>query len=256
MKTLPRIDQIAFGQNAEDVILTRAFQGTQNGTYVDAGAGHPTLGSITKNLYDHLGFYGVEIEPIPYLAGLLTKERPLNKVINVGIGTKSSNTNFYECKSDWALSTFDKKLKTQHESQGKNFETQDVPLRTLNEILEEDKNVNPGFELLKLDIEGWETKILTTFNLQKWRPQIILAETTTPGTNPSRINTTAETLKPHGYEETFFDGTNPFFLHEDHKNLREKLSFPPKMSDYYIPHVWWNLLSPEIQTQYPHLQKL
>src|SRR5882757_195898 len=45
---------IAYGGNAEDVVLMRAFADRQDGFFVDVGAGEPVSGSLTKNI-DRLG---------------------------------------------------------------------------------------------------------------------------------------------------------------------------------------------------------
>ncbi|WP_433382522.1 hypothetical protein [Streptosporangium sp. CA-115845] len=60
-----RFRLVAYGQNAEDVVLTRAFADRRAGFFVDVGAGEPVRGSLTKNLVDRLGRRGVSVEPLP-----------------------------------------------------------------------------------------------------------------------------------------------------------------------------------------------
>ncbi|MBO9627365.1 MAG: hypothetical protein J7484_13455, partial [Microbacterium sp.] len=61
---------LSYAQNREDVLLHRVFRGIENGRYIDIGAGHPRLDSVTKSLYE-LGWSGINIEPIPEFAAQL-----------------------------------------------------------------------------------------------------------------------------------------------------------------------------------------
>ena len=55
---------ISYAQNFEDVILWRAFKDVNCGRYVDVGAFHPEIDSVTKWFYDQ-GWSGINIEPVP-----------------------------------------------------------------------------------------------------------------------------------------------------------------------------------------------
>ena len=57
------IQMVSYAQNGEDVVLDRAFAGIRDGFYVDAGASHPVMDSVTKHFYD-LGWSGVNVEPL------------------------------------------------------------------------------------------------------------------------------------------------------------------------------------------------
>lgn len=253
IKTDPRIDIVAYGQNAEDAVLMRVFRGAVEGVYVDAGAGHPTKGSLTKNLHDILGFRGVEIEPIARHADALSRERKNGRVFNVGVGSVNGLADFFEC-DNWAMSTFDEATMQRHKKMGTVFDTREHPVRKLDVILEQSGFVQPGFELLKLDVEGAETDVLLGFDLEKWRPKVIVAETTNPGSMTRRETTLGAILGKHGYFEVLFDGINSFYLHCESPELLDKLSVAANKNDYHIPLVWWQQLSDQQQQKYPHLQ--
>ena len=57
----------SYAQNFEDVILYRALGSIRNGFYIDVGAQHPEIDSVSKAFYD-LGWRGVHVEPVPYLS--------------------------------------------------------------------------------------------------------------------------------------------------------------------------------------------
>ena len=54
---------ISYAQNFEDVLLNRVFRDRLDGSYIDIGALHPTIDSVTKAFYDR-GWSGINIEPI------------------------------------------------------------------------------------------------------------------------------------------------------------------------------------------------
>lgn len=253
-KQIPRIDTIAYGQNAEDIVLLRTFHGTKNGVYVDVGAGHPTTGSLTKNLHDVLQFRGVEIEPISKHATALKTERKRSQVFNIGLGAENTPSEFYECNSNWALSTFNKKLKENHEQRGHIFQQRELNIQTLDQVLEQTSFVRPHFELLKLDVEGYEDKVLAGFDIDQWQPQVIVTETTILEATTSYTKPLEEELKKHGYSKVLFDGINDFYLHQNHPELLEKISVAANKTDYYVQHIWWQQFPKELRTQYPHLE--
>ena len=53
---------ISYAQNAEDVLLNRAFAGRGDGFWIDVGASDPVVNSVTKHFSDH-GWRGINVEP-------------------------------------------------------------------------------------------------------------------------------------------------------------------------------------------------
>ena len=53
---------ISYAQNFEDVLLIRCFGTLSDGFYVDIGAYHPVIASVTKVFYD-AGWCGINLEP-------------------------------------------------------------------------------------------------------------------------------------------------------------------------------------------------
>jgi hypothetical protein len=73
---------LCYSQNFEDVILQRVFAEVENGIYVDVGACHPSVDSVTKLFYDR-GWTGVNIEPSKRFHALLNLQRTRDKNLNV-----------------------------------------------------------------------------------------------------------------------------------------------------------------------------
>ena len=51
----------------------------------------------------------------------------------------------------------------------------DVPVRTLDDILEEAKAPTP-IDFVSIDVEGHEVEVFSGFDLARWRPRLILVE--------------------------------------------------------------------------------
>ena len=50
-----------------------------------------------------------------------------------------------------------------------------VPMATLDRLLERE-GIAPGFELLVVDVEGWEPQVMAGFDLRRWRPRMVIVE--------------------------------------------------------------------------------
>ena len=66
---------LSFAQNFEDVILKRAFSGKKQGFFLDIGAQHPVIDSVSRHFILN-GWNGILIEPVPAYAILLKEEYP------------------------------------------------------------------------------------------------------------------------------------------------------------------------------------
>ena len=78
---------ISYSQHLEDLVLYSIFYDVKNGFYIDVGAHDPNFISVTKAFY-LLGWYGINIEPLPekYKALQSSRKRDIN--LNLGIGEK------------------------------------------------------------------------------------------------------------------------------------------------------------------------
>jgi uncharacterized membrane protein len=72
---LARPPILSYAQNAEDVVLSRAFADQEFGLYVDIGAYHPVEDSVTLHFYER-GWRGVNVEPDRELHALFVEARP------------------------------------------------------------------------------------------------------------------------------------------------------------------------------------
>jgi FkbM family methyltransferase len=233
-------DFVSHSQNGEDVVLNRAFDGQRGGFFVDVGAGDPDRDSVTKNLVERLSWRGVNIEPVPELHDRLVARRPADVNLNVAVGTARGAATFYRLSdapgrlNGVDMSTLDPRLAARHARAGWPVEETRVTVVTVDSILEQ--HGFPGFDLLKIDVEGRERDVLASVDLARWRPRVLVVEATEPGTPVPTHATWEPMVLAAGYRFALFDGLNRFYARDGEDALFERLSVPANVFDRWIPY--------------------
>lgn len=171
---------ISYSQCGEDIIVARILGRLKiaQPNYLDIGANHPVKLNNTYKFYER-GCTGVLIEPNPLLYNELKKQRPRDKVLNIGIGIEfKQHCNFYVMSNEF-LSTFSEKSAKNLENDGKDKieKILKIPLKNINQIITDNFDDYPNF--LSLDIEGNDFEILKTLDFLKLRPEVLCIETIT-----------------------------------------------------------------------------
>jgi len=194
-----------------------------DGQYVEVGAYDGVFVSNTWGLAQK-GWGGVLIEPISSLAQLCRDnyaDKPKVKVIEAAVGapgirevllyvagtlTTANSETFTEYSNvDWAVHSLTNNKIT-------------VPCFTLNEILNSHR-VDAGFDLLVVDVEGYETEVFEGFDLQKFRPRMMiveLADTHPDLTTTSNKDAALSTfILEREYRIVYKDAINTVFVRKD-----------------------------------------
>lgn len=193
--------QKSYAQCGEDLILAFVAQslGIAHPYYLDIGAHHPTYLSNTYGFYQK-GVYGACIEPNPTLFEVIQRKRPRDLCLNVGVSDVSQEAaRFYILSSD-TLSTFSEE-EAQRYSGYPNEKIEkiiSIPIRGINEVLAS-LPVCPN--LVSLDTEGMDLRILQGWNFQAYRPQMFCVETLTytSDASESKIPAINEAMTQAGY---------------------------------------------------------
>lgn len=231
---------IPTGQNLEDVLLWRCFNGIENGTYIDVGAGEFGQPSITQSFYD-LGWSGVLIDPIPYYEEEYRLNRPRDTYISGAAGASpSDNAVFYEVQG--GLSTLSHSVLKLHDSAGLKYRTHAVDVQTLSNIWECHQLTEVHF--LKIDVEGFEMQVLNGLDLKKYRPRVVLVEVAIPGTTSKSDLNFTEYFEKFDYQFVYYDGLNEFFVSNEHVNLKKFFGTPVNVGDGP-----WFISSSELRSQ-------
>lgn len=225
---------LAHGQNLEDVLLWRALKHINNGFYVDVGAQHPTVDSVSKYFYSQ-GWRGINIEPSPYYAEMLRNERPEDITIEAVASDNDTSIEFYEI-AETGMSTGSPARAKALVEQGLAHIRREVASVRLDHVF--DTMCPPEIHWLKIDAEEMEDKVLGGWRQSLKRPWIIVIEVRS---SADTLHSWIRELGAYGYSEVFFDGVNSYFLSDAHADLADAFRAPPNATDEFLlapTHSW------------------
>ena len=211
-----------YSQFYEDYVLGYVFAGQASGVYVDVGANDPDKASVTKRLY-LTGWSGVNIEANPDLLPAFARRRSRDENLGIGVGDAPGVLRFYRFTGTASgLSTFDPGVARTHRGAGFQYEELDVPVATLTEILDKSPRVNGPFDLLNIDVEGFERKVLSGLDFNKYPPAVVLVEATAPLTERPTQELWQDVLMRAGYVFAMDDGLNRYYIGPAARALQTK----------------------------------
>ncbi|NTJ63204.1 FkbM family methyltransferase [Agrobacterium rhizogenes] len=219
----------SFAQNFEDVMLWRALGHVVNGCYIDVGAQHPVIDSVSKAFYDR-GWRGVHVEPVPQYADLLRAERPDETVLQIALGAEAGSLElniFPDTGLSTAVDVYARSHRELHGFEGSKLQVPVLPLRTALAFLN-----NKPVHWLKVDVEGLEEAVLQGWDPAAIEPWIIVIEATVPMSQEVHFATADRILLEAGYKFVYFDGLNRFYVSPQHPELVPAFEAPPNVFDH------------------------
>lgn len=213
---------ISYAQHDEDVRLARCFQDIAQGFYIDVGAWHPMVDSVTCHFYKR-GWTGINVEPMPTAFALLERYRmrDINLACLVGDGP---GTQVLHATAGSGLSTTSDAYAARAAAAGLAITPLSVPRRTLAEICT--SHAPETVHFLKVDVEGDEPVVLAGHDWTRWRPWVVVVEGTEPNA-PTRSDAACRPILARaGYRHATFDGLNDFYVAEEHAPLAARLAGP------------------------------
>lgn len=213
---------VSYAQNREDLYIASFFPDVTDGFYIDIGAHHPVLDSVTKFFYK-AGWHGINVEPQKEYFRLLQKDRKRDITVNAGISDKEGSLTLREYPGG-GLSTFSEKMKEEYahddfmkEIPYKEYQVEIVTLKTLcDRYIKKGQNI----QFLKVDVEGLEYEVLKGNDWQRFRPELLCIEAN------HIVNDWHDVLLKNKYHKVFFDGLNEYYLAEESLHRRELFAFP------------------------------
>lgn len=216
-------------QNLEDVMLFRALKHISAGAYIDVGAWHPQLHSVTKLFYD-LGWCGVNIEPSRKFYRLLESRRPRDVNLNLAVGREPGRLEFFEVGYTGLSSLGQESVGLGRRLGFRRNRKYPVPVQTMAQIFAEHM-ASRDVHFVKIDVEGFESDVIAGFDWRVNRPWIVVVEAVKPGGNEAAWAGWEPSILAAGYEFVWFDGLNRFYLREESSELREHFKVPVNMFD-------------------------
>lgn len=167
-----------YSQQGEDMLIALACKelGITKPTYMDIGASHPFTINNTA-LFHKKGMRGVNIEPDPAVFAELAAWRPRDTNLNIAVGDTDGTATLYVFNHS-ELNTLSKTEADERATlPGLSIQKElTIPVLTIGTVVE--KYCNGIFpNILSLDAEGMDEKILRSIDFVKNYPKIICVET-------------------------------------------------------------------------------
>jgi FkbM family methyltransferase len=214
----------SYAQNREDVLLARVFR-EPTGFYIDVGAAHPVYHSVT-NLFYQRGWSGVNVEPQPAFFAAVAAERSRDVNLNAAVSDAEGECTFHEVQDSLGCSTVNPDLADHLRRTGSPVVSYTVRTLTLRQICE--AHAHRQIDILKIDAEGHERAVIAGGDFRRWRPRVVVVETTAH-----------ETWEPlilsYDYLFAFFDGLNRYYVRSEDRHLIPALAVPVSVLDDYVP---------------------
>jgi FkbM family methyltransferase len=206
-----------------NAIYTQYFGYPSKGYFVEVGAYDGDFVSNTSFLAD-MGWNGLYIEPVyEYYAKCLKRHESNDvTVANVAIGLEEGEVKMYRGET---LSTLNadqvERYKEIDWASHINFDEitcDQMRLDTLMERIDVPKN----FDILVVDVEGKENEIFQTFQLQEWKPKMLIVELEDEHPSFQKYPDLIKEIKDlrafigkQGYVEIYRDKINTVFVTEE-----------------------------------------
>lgn len=203
-----------------ETIFNAFFSNQESGLFVEIGAHDGKETSNTWNLAKN-GWRGYYVEPVSEYAERCKLNHSNNSRISthrIAISDKSGHkmriekgnglsTGKTEVHKEYSNLTWAKRSLT------KEFEI--VETMTLNLFLQENK-VPINFDLLVIDVEGYEIEVFDGFDLEKWSPKIMIVELSDLHPDLIYMRNAMASLYLHilksGYKVVYKDSINTVFV--------------------------------------------
>ncbi len=223
---------ISYSQNFEDVMLWRALKNVHKGFYVDVGAAWPDKDSVTKAFYE-AGWSGINIEPNPAFINQYEDARPrdINLQIAISDTEGTADINFID---DTGLSTMHQDIVKTHEELGFFGTKKQVKVKRLETVLDEMIPVKREIHFLKIDVEGLEANVIRSCNWVKYRPWVLLIESTLPMSQEENHHEWEQYILLSNYKKVYHDGLNRYYISNEHPELENAFNYPPNVFDGFI----------------------
>ncbi|MFH1109663.1 MAG: FkbM family methyltransferase [Planctomycetota bacterium] len=223
--TSVQIDHLYRAQFGEDRILWQVFRRRVRGYFVEVGAYDGVTLSNTYFL-EQLGWHGLLVEPILPLCDRAAQSRPRSRVIHGACGKRGSHgtTQFTVAQNVPVLSFLqaDQDHIDRCVREGAELVQIEVPFTTLDDILLQERR-SPGFlggpwqpnggwsiDVVSIDTEGCELDVLDGFNLERFRPRVLVIENDRPS---------GEVIEPYlhgrGYRKFHRQKINDFYVRRE-----------------------------------------
>ena len=163
-----------YSQFGEDIILREILKKEiSNGFYLDVGCYHPKKFSNTYMLYKK-GWSGINIDMEEDKISLFNMVRPRDLNVLSPISDKEEEVTLYRYSKYGLESTIDKKIAS--ETTDSIYDKTIIKTKTLNEVLNKSSYKDTQIDVLSIDTEGMDFRVLKSLDIKKYSPKVIIIE--------------------------------------------------------------------------------
>ena len=197
----------------------------KNGFYIDVGAHDPNFISVTKAFYLK-GWYGINIEPLPNLFKALQIYRRRDINLNIGIGEKEGIATLNIDNKCKACTSLIKRIV----NNTKRYSYLNITINTMSYICKKYVPKNEEIQFCKIDVEGFERKVLLGFDFINFRPKIFCIESLIP---KDSYKLWEDILLDNDYSFAYQYLVNRFYIDNRIKGLRQRFILTDKIIKNY-----------------------
>ena len=167
------IKKKSYSMDGEDIFIVEYFRKKKNGFYIDVGCYHPIHRNNTYLLHKN-GWSGINIDIHQFSIDLFNFLRPNDINLNYAVSDQNGMVEMFYQKKLSQLSTIDEQ-QAQMSFQG-NIKKSKIKSLSLDAILEKTNLTETKIDLLDIDVEGADLRVLKGFTLEKFKPELICVE--------------------------------------------------------------------------------
>lgn len=152
-----------------DMLADDFFKKKNDGVFIDIGCHHPFLNNNTYRLYKR-GWVGINIDLDFNTIDLFNFFRKKDLNIQAAVSDKEEERNLFFFHNRSAVNT----LSIESGSNAK--EIKKINTKSLNSIIENSIFKNKKINLISIDVEGFEMNVLNGFDINKYKPDLVILE--------------------------------------------------------------------------------
>ncbi len=222
-----RMDIEFRSQFAEDIAIYDLLDCHTPGFYIEVGAFDGRHFSVSWIL-DALGWDGLLIEPLPERHEQCVKNRPFAHVVHAALSNRKATgtAQFTQVEGEGIngmfsfLSTAEAHVDMLKQSKA-STRTVQVPVTHLDKLLEEHPKKPTRVDVAVIDVEGGEVDVLEGFDLERWKPRVMLLEDNEQGRDPRLMQWMEKNAK--GYQQAGWVEVSRVYVRTDDQEVMTRV---------------------------------
>ncbi len=171
---------VRYSQRAEELLIRHFFRDRKGGTFLDVGAYHYRIYNNTYYLEEHLDWQGIAVDALAEFESGYLEHRPRTRYYTFFVSdTSDDSAQLFVSEWNKRLSSGIQDLFLKEDGSYKGpVSEREVSTITLDDLL--DSSGVDELDLLTIDIELWEPKALSGFDIQRFAPELVCVEAHLP----------------------------------------------------------------------------